>query len=369
LVQDFSQILDGLKLPHTDDPEVAFKWAQSSLQKNDWEKAVGLLRRAVELSPTVVTFNLALSLSLFMLGEISESAKNFAKTIELDEKLLNTPEYANVSDFKQNLFNAPQNTLAGFLQGTNAPERQVFMSAALGSLTPLSETMHVLEIGSYAGSSMLTWSNAAEKLLDCRCEITCIDPWGDAGTDLYNDSMAENLKSKRTYEVFCHNAALSGDRVKITPIRGISNAILPALEDQKFDLIFIDGSHYYADVLADITECARLLKIGGIICGDDLELQLSQCDVESALKNKMSDFILDPKSNAYFHPGVTLSVGEYFGDVSYFSGFLAMWSTSTGYEKLSLRNARGVRPSHWPDEFQVRISAYFEKSTELGQLL
>ena len=216
---------------------------------------------------------------------------------------------------------------------------------------------------------MLTWANAAGKLLDCRCEITCIDPWGDAGTDLYNESMAENLKSKRAYEVFCHNASICGENIEITPIRGTSDSVLPTLKDNNFDLIFIDGSHHYADVLQDMTESGRLLKIGGIICGDDLELQLSQCDAEFALENKKSDFILDPKSKAHFHPGVTLAVGEYFGDVSCFSGFWAMRSTLTGYEKLSLHEATGVRPPHWSDEFQVRISAYFEKSTELGQLL
>jgi predicted O-methyltransferase YrrM len=321
LVQGFSQKQGKSLFPHTDDPEIAFKWAQSSLQKNDWEKAIVHLRRAVDLSPAVVTFNLALSLSLFLLGEISDSAKCFDKTIELDEKFRNTPEYAQVSDFKNKLFGKPQNTLAGFLQGTNAPERQVFMSAALGSLNVSGDKIRILEIGSYAGSSMLTWANAAGKLLDCRCEITCIDPWGDAGTDLYNESMAENLKSKRAYEVFCHNASICGENIEITPIRGTSDSVLPTLKDNNFDLIFIDGSHHYADVLQDMTESGRLLKIGGIICGDDLELQLSQCDAEFALENKKSDFILDPKSKAHFHPGVTLAVGEYFGDVSCFSGF------------------------------------------------
>ena len=167
-----------------------------------------------------------------------------------------------------------------------------------------------------------------------------------------------------------HIIKLSPNNVQIIPIRGISRDVLPKLEANKYDLIFIDGSHHYLDVLKDITESERLLRLGGIICGDDLELQLKQCDQEFAKMNMQSDYIRDPRSRKSFHPGVTMAVGEFFGDVSCFSGFWAMRSTSTGYEKISFSEAKGLHlPNHWPPENHERIAAYFATSNELGQLL
>jgi predicted O-methyltransferase YrrM len=226
-----------------------------------------------------------------------------------------------------------------------------------------------LEIGSYAGSSLLTWSNAAENFLAGECHIVCVDPWGESGADLYNPTMKKNLESDRAYEVFCHNASLSRENVRVTPIRGSSHDILPTFKNNTFDLIYIDGSHQYADVLSDIVESAKLLKNGGIICGDDLELQLFQCDQEFVENNKTADFIKETKSGESFHPGVTLAVAEYFGDVSNFAGFWVMRKISDGFEKVSFSNATGLRPPIWPWEFHERITAYFEDSDELGRLL
>jgi predicted O-methyltransferase YrrM len=107
--------------------------------------------------------------------------------------------------------------------------------------------------------------------------------------------------------VFCHNAALSPNNVHITPIRGISCDILPKLNTNKYDIIFIDGTHRYLDVLNDITESERLLRLGDIICGDDLELQLKQYDQEFAKINTQSEYITDSRSGKYFHPGVTIA--------------------------------------------------------------
>ena len=360
---------DTFHPPKLDDPKVTFSYAKEFMEEGDYKNAIIHLKQLVKLSPDNVNFNLALSLNLFFIGKISESVMSFNHTIALDNQYRNTPEFENVMAFKKELFKFPHSYLTGFLQGSHAPERQVFMSAALDTLNPSETTIEILEIGSYAGSSLLTWSNAADRLLSSECCITCIDPWGNSGAELFNDEMAVPLTSNRAYEVFCHNAALSGDNVHIKPIREISEDILPKLEPNKYDLIFIDGSHHYADVLNDIVESKRLLKLGGIICGDDLEVQLGQCDQEFVKINKKTDYVNNPANGKGFHPGVTLAVGEFFGDVSCFSGFWAMRLTSSGFEKISFNEARGVRPNHWPPDFQGRITAYFKQSDELGQLL
>ena len=45
-----------------------------------------------------------------------------------------------------------------------------------------------------------------------------------------------------------------------------------------FDFIFIDGSHLYKDVLADIQLSLPLLKQGGILCGHDCENKYTNYD-------------------------------------------------------------------------------------------
>ncbi len=70
------------------------------------------------------------------------------------------------------------------------------------------------------------------------------------------------------------------------------------------------------------------------MCGDDLELQVSEINLENAKKNIDSDFIPDPKTNNWFHPGVTLAVGEFFGEVSVWEGFWAMRKRGASWEKV-----------------------------------
>ena len=277
---------------------------------------------------------------MWYVGRISGSKDRFTKTIILDERNSDTPKFENVAEFERESGKQAHIYLPDFLQGSHAPDRQVFMSAAVDMIKQSETDIEILEIGAYAVSSMLTWSNAADKLLDRHCYITCIDPWVDFGAELFTEQMAETLKSNLGYEVFCHNATLSPNNVHIYPVSGISRDILPKLHANKYDIIFIDGSHHYLDVLKDITESERLLRSGGVICGEDLELHLKQCNQEFAMMKTQSDYIKDPRSGKYSHHRVTLAVGEFFGDVFSFSGFWAMRLTSSGYQNISFSEAK-----------------------------
>lgn len=116
-----------------------------------------------------------------------------------------------------------------------------------------------------------------------------------------------------------------------------SDEILPTLQDGEFNFVYIDGSHVYSQVIRDLENGARLCSVGGVLCGDDLELQQSQIDVPHAEENKGKDYILDRKSNKPFHPGVTLAVWEFFGgEVSSRDGFWAMRKTESGWQNISI---------------------------------
>lgn len=113
----------------------------------------------------------------------------------------------------------------------------------------------LLEIGAFEGR---TTSFAARLFPNAR--ITCVDPWVE---------YAEMKEIRRAEEAFHHNIAEFAGRIR--PIKGYSSAVLPRLldEGEHFDLVFIDGSHAYADVVTDSQFGWRLLKPGGVLIWDD----------------------------------------------------------------------------------------------------
>ena len=115
---------------------------------------------------------------------------------------------------------------------------------------------NVLEIGAFEGQTtvFLAW-------LFPQAQITCIDPWQN-----YNE-VSSGMNDVKA--VFDENTKNLKNRVR--SIRGNSSRELPRLitEGDKFDIIFIDGSHYYGDVMIDSQLSWRLLKPGGVLIWDD----------------------------------------------------------------------------------------------------
>lgn len=207
---------------------------------------------------------------------------------------------------------------------------------------------NVLEIGSWAGGSAITWANAIQRFNDRNGLVICLDPWKlyfdpskygespDGQQETYQE-MADALLSGKIYDLFLHNIRTSKCDDIVLPFKGRSDGILPLFGDERFDVVFVDGDHTYACVLKDMTNSARLVSEGGILCGDDLELQIPQFDLEYAKKHKDKDYILDPKTNECYHPGVSLAVSEFFGEVSAYEGFWAMRKCGRSWEKVELQ--------------------------------
>ena len=63
--------------------------------------------------------------------------------------------------------------------------------------------------------------------------------------------------------------------------RNIQRA-LPYLKDEFFDIIFTDESHYYLDIYHDIVNSDRILMRGRLICGDDLEIQFHETNIDES---------------------------------------------------------------------------------------
>lgn len=248
----------------------------------------------------------------------------------------------------------------------SAPVRHMFMMATVWHLTKekKQENMQILEIGSWVGASALSWAQGLKLHNNAKGTITCVDAWKPFfNRDTHNDniyvSMEQALSTETAYQLFSHNISTVPSSITCQHLRGQSDNILPLLRENTFDVIFIDGDHSYTPVLRDIKNSLALVKDGGIICGDDLNLQMSQVDKENTIKNAEADFIKDPKSNRNYHPGVTLAVAELFGEVSMWGGFWAMQKHGNTWKQISLKGMPVHYPEHFPESAVKKAEDHF----------
>jgi tetratricopeptide (TPR) repeat protein len=241
------------------------------------------------------------------------------------------------------------------LQGSHAPERQIYMSSVVGMLDSGDHPIRILEIGSFMGGSMLTWANAIAHLSDRAGHITCVDPWHEEEESAYDPASGGAIANGIAYRLFLNSKRFVSPRVHVEERPGTSQMVLPGLNRSSFDIVYIDGSHLYADVKYDIEQARSLVCDGGFICGDDLEIQMQDLDRTFCLKNAEVDYIADPLTGRDYHPGVSLAVSDVFGPVSVYRGFWIMQKKQGSFGPVTLKGF-GLLPQHWPLEFQHRAA-------------
>jgi hypothetical protein len=125
-----------------------------------------------------------------------------------------------------------------------------------------SSPIRYAEIGAFYGANMVsvaeTYGSHPDSLL------IAIDPWTD-----YVDYPEYKGQQMTIYDAFARNIERCGLRDRITVERGYSHEILPTLEDNSFDIIYIDGNHEPEYVLEDAVLSFRKLKTGGHLIFDD----------------------------------------------------------------------------------------------------
>jgi predicted O-methyltransferase YrrM len=107
-----------------------------------------------------------------------------------------------------------------------------------------------LEIGSYKGKSASYIATSAHSLV-------CIDPFlfWDGSKWIVDDNLA-------VMQAFLHNIKQFEN---ITVIKSTSAACAGLFKENHFDMIFIDGSHVYENVLEDIRNYYPKLRKGGAL--------------------------------------------------------------------------------------------------------
>lgn len=268
----------------------------------------------------------------------------------------------NARDFLRALF-GDEPFFGGLTRGAQTiPPRALLLTAIASLVTGTGKTVRVLEVGSWVGCSALTWAYAIERFGGTG-EVLCVDPWSNylSGDDLvepgkYTD-MELLLASGVAFDLFKHNVSTGPASVPIRHHRGASRDILRTLPASRFDIVYVDGSHYYDDVRADLIAARSLVADNGILCGDDLELQLSPALEPHARANMSRDFVASPQGPEY-HPGVTLAIAEVLGPVSASAGTWFMRKDGARFLPIAdLGNARWFIPPHWPDDLKEGAAA------------
>lgn len=228
---------------------------------------------------------------------------------------------------------------------TRFTAKHVFMMATInGAIKSGKTSLRILEVGSWLGASTLLWSESilrfGNEAIARNSSILAVDSWNpilsseDLAFENYR-TFVNAAKNDVAYNIFAHNATLGAKRfgVKIDWIRGRSEDVIQDLDTASFDIAYLDAGHYYDDVLTDIALTKDLVKVGGTICGDDLNLLMDQVDLEAARAGRNRDVIQDPKTGCCYHPGVTLAVGESFPAVGSCAGF---WSVRKASDDVYL---------------------------------
>tara|TARA_A100001011_G_scaffold397147_3_gene497263 strand:- start:5890 stop:6729 length:840 start_codon:yes stop_codon:yes gene_type:complete len=268
-----------------------------------------------------------------------------------------------------------KNTLDNFEKGKpyfkhknailSAPVRHMFMIATIWYLSHINKNISIMEIGSWFGASALSWAQGLKEYADGKGNLTCIDAWKpffnleEHQDNEYVIEMEKLLESDFAYKVFLHNISTVPNSIVTQHFRGKSENILKFLKDESYSVIFIDADHTYDFVKKDILESLRLVENHGIICGDDLNMQMKDIDKDFAINSKNKDFIRDPKTERNYHPGVTIAINEIFGDVSSWGGYWAMQKIDNNWKKISLKNMPVVYPEHFDQENIIKAKDHF----------
>jgi predicted O-methyltransferase YrrM len=159
-------------------------------------------------------------------------------------------------------------TLSSLYQERRVVGRSGKVFEEIGSLSTPNNIVHIrtlmlelapertLEIGMAFGGSALTFAASHRDLGRSPLQQhTAIDP---AQTSYWDNAGQQNLEQ----------AGLAG---YVEVIEQYSAFALPQLiaQQRKYDLIYVDGSHQFEDVLIDFVFCHELLHVGGLILFDD----------------------------------------------------------------------------------------------------
>jgi predicted O-methyltransferase YrrM len=123
----------------------------------------------------------------------------------------------------------------------------------------------VIEVGTWLGRSAYVLAYAAS-LNDG--ELICVDTWRGLPQDP-TDPRYEIARHTNLLAEARRNLSLFGDKVRFEV--GESSIVLPSFPSGYADLVHLDGDHSHPVIDEDVESGWRILRPGGVLCGDDYD--------------------------------------------------------------------------------------------------
>ena len=126
----------------------------------------------------------------------------------------------------------------------------------------INRPINYLEVGVYYGGNVVSVCQVYAR--HPQSKVYAIDVWQD-----YDEYTEYKGKQQSIYEGFLNNIELAGCADKVVVKKGFSHTEIPKLEDDFFDIVYIDANHKPEYVLEDCVLAFRKLKVGGYMVLDD----------------------------------------------------------------------------------------------------
>jgi predicted O-methyltransferase YrrM len=124
-----------------------------------------------------------------------------------------------------------------------------------------SQRSNILEVGSWKGTTAIAMADNTKGL------VTCVDTFegsvGEEATQKVHEGEYDWL-----YKTFVRNTT-GLKNILIARMTSLEAASCAVTLGHKYDMIFLDASHDYESVKADILAWRPLLTEGGLLCGHD----------------------------------------------------------------------------------------------------
>ena len=263
----------------------------------------------------------------------------------------------------------PQPPFDSEVERQGDPMRKAYLALLVEYLVKMGgfSEINVLEVGSWAGASAITWARAI-KDLGVAGRVVCVDFWRpyfdlSINSAYVYQEMTKAAEDGRILKQFLNNIAGAMVDDVVDHIVGDSKEVLQNLERGRFHIVFLDGSHLYDDVSADIRNAIPLVAEGGILCGDDFELSLDEVSLSAhrlALSSRV-DFTQDPHTQKPYHPGVTQAVADIFYEVSSWQGVWAVRKAGEIWQRIDLTGFTPQIPTHlqaWHSAEPMLVGSY-----------
>ena len=143
---------------------------------------------------------------------------------------------------------------------------------------------HFVEVGTWKGKSA-AFMAVEIKNSGKNIKFDCVDTW--QGSNEQGHQEDDHVVSNSLYEHFKDN--MKPVEGYYNPVRMTSLAAAELYEDGSLDFVFIDASHDYEDVKADIAAWAPKIRPGGYFAGHDFNAATPNNDVERAVIEAFPD--------------------------------------------------------------------------------